>query len=200
MNHYLFEDPSAGILLAVVLEFLLVMTWAIRKQRFHRPLLLLGPALAGLFLLLDRLVQTNREALEDATRRLVQAAEQEDADTIISLLSDSFRHGVVTKEMTEGILRYHLRADKPLIESNRITRLEVTRAGDDGGSVELTVMTNTDQESVYGYYPLIKTRWRFDFVRDPDKQFRLQDLEMTGFGDDEGINVFRKGRLDSGLY
>ena len=69
MNYYLFESPSMGILIAVVVEFLLVMTWAILQGRFRKPLLLIGPALAGLFILLDTLVQTNREALEEARRR-----------------------------------------------------------------------------------------------------------------------------------
>ena len=56
MRYYLFESPSMGILIAVVVEFLLVMTWAIFRERFKKLLLLIGPGLAGLFVLFGTVV------------------------------------------------------------------------------------------------------------------------------------------------
>ena len=61
MSYYLFDNPKMGILIALMLEFLLVMAWLILQERIKKPLLLIGPGLIGLFVLLDMLVQTDRK-------------------------------------------------------------------------------------------------------------------------------------------
>lgn len=199
MNHYLFDNPKMAILIALILEFLLIMAWLIFRERLKKPLLLIGPGLVGLFVLLDVLVQTDREALEEATRQIVRAAQEEDAEGIIEFISEEFSHGSVNREREVALIRYHFDPAKPLIETNRITRLEVTKVADRSGTVEFTVVTNTDQNSVYGYYPLIKTKWRFEFVKDPDGRYRVKDMVMTHLGDSPGFNVYREGRLDRNL-
>lgn len=196
MSYHLFDNPKAGILIALMLEFLLVMAWVIFRERIKKPLLLIGPGLVGLFVLLDVLVQTNREALEDATRRLVQAAEEEDAQGIIDLISEEFSHGSIDKEQVAYFIRHHFDSSKPLIESNRVTRLEVTKVTEQNGTVEFTVITSTEQNSAYGYQPFIKTKWRFDYIKDPDGQYRVNDLIMTNFGNSDGLNVYKASRLD----
>jgi hypothetical protein len=196
MSYYLFDNPKTGILIALMLEFLLVMAWVIVRERIKKPLLLIGPGLVGLFVLLDVLVQTNREALEEATRKMVQAAEDEDAERIIDLISGEFSHGSIDKDRVAYFIRRHFDPAKPLIESNRVTRLEVEKVSEQKGTVEFTVITTTDQRSEYGYQSFIKTKWRFEYVKDPDGQYRVIDLIMTNFGDSEGLNVYTTSRLD----
>jgi len=179
MNYYLFESPSMGILIAVVVEFLLVMTWAILQGRFRKPLLLIGPALAGLFILLDVLVQTDREALEEATRRIVQAAQDENAEGIIALISDKFLHETtMDRDLINRSIRERFPAGKDIINSNRITKLDVIEVNGSGGKVEFSVLTTMGPESKYANV-LQKSRWRFHFTRDADGQYRITNIEMT---------------------
>ena len=179
MSYYLFENPSMGILIAVVVEFLLVMTWAMFRDRFKKPLLLVGPGLAGLFVLLDVLVQTNREELEEATRQVVQAAEEEDAESIIALISDTFLHDAsIDREAINKQIQRRFPADRDIIDNNRITKLEVIEVNESGGKVEFSVLTTMGPESKYTDI-LQKSRWRFHFTRDPDGQYRIHNIEMT---------------------
>ena len=179
MSYHLFDNPKTGILIALMLEFLLVMAWLIFKERIKKPLLLIGPGLVGLFVLLDVLVQTNREALEEATRRIVQAAEDEDAESIIALISDKFLHkATINREQFAQQVQQLFPAKKNLIDSNRVTKLEVTEVNESGGQVEFTVLTTMGPQSKYANM-LQKSRWRFHFTRDPDGQYRITNIEMT---------------------
>jgi hypothetical protein len=179
MSYYLFDNPKMGILIALIAEFLLVMTWAILQGRFRKLLLLIGPVLAGAFILLDVLVHTDREALEEATRQVVQAAEEEDAASIIALISDKFLHEAsITRDVINQQIQQRFPDDKDIIDSNRVTKLEVTEVKESGGKVEFTVLTTMGLQSKYAHI-LQKSRWRFHFTRDPDGQFRINNIEMT---------------------
>ena len=39
MAHYLFEDPTLGFVLAIVLEFLILLAWIFNAERFRKPAL-----------------------------------------------------------------------------------------------------------------------------------------------------------------
>ena len=179
MSYYLFDNPKTGILIALVLEFLLVMAWVIFKERMRKSLLLIGPVLVGLFVLLDVLVQTNREALEEATRRVVQAAEDEDAASIIALISDEFLHETtIDRDQINRSIQERFPADRDIIDSNRVTKLEVIEVNESGGQVEFSVITTMGPGSTYANV-LQKSRWRFHFRRDGDGQYRITNIEMT---------------------
>lgn len=178
MSYYLFDNPMTAILIAVILEFLLMMAWLIFRERIKKPLLLIGPGLVGLFVLLDVLVQTNREALEEATRQIVQAAQEEDADGMIALISDSFLHDTtMDREQFAQLVRQRF-PSKNLIDNNRVTKLEVTEVNEKGGQVAFSVLTTMGPDSVYADM-IQKTRWWFHFVRDTDGQYRIKNIEMT---------------------
>ena len=179
MSYYLFDNPKAGILIALILEFLLVMAWVIFRERIKKPLLLIGPGLVGLFVLLDVLVQTNREALEEATRRIVQAAQEEDAESIIALISDKFLHETtMDRDQMNRSIQERFPSDKDIIDSNRVTKLEVIEVNESGGQVEFSVLTTMGPESQYANV-LQKSRWRFHYTRDADGQYRITNIEMT---------------------
>ncbi len=175
MSYYLFDNPKAGILIALILEFLLVMGWLIFRERIKKPLLLIGPGLVGLFVLMDALVQTNREALEEATRQVVQAAEDEDAEGILAFISDTY---LQNSSLDRETIRQRFPVGKNIIDSNRITKLEVTQVSESGGQVEFSVLTTMGPGSQYANVTQ-KTRWRFHFTRDGDGQYRINDIEMT---------------------
>ena len=86
--YYLFDSPRLGIIIAIVLETIILLGWAFVRQYIKPWYLLAGPVLAGGFLLSDMAVETKREQLENVTRQIVQAVEDENADCFISLLSD----------------------------------------------------------------------------------------------------------------
>jgi hypothetical protein len=198
MGYYLFEDPTMGIVLGVAVEIFLLISWMFMRERFNRLVLLAGPAVMGLFILLDVLVDTNREQLTKTTRQIINAAEEENAEVIIGLLSDNLLiNNSLDKDMVGGIIKWHL--SKPLIAANYTKEILVKSHSDQAGQVEFEVTTNLDPKSSYGVIPLVKSQWRFEYVRDPDGKYRVKDMVMLKLGEDRGIDVFRKQKLNSGL-
>lgn len=188
MSYYLFDNPRLVLALAILLEVGVLVVWAVRRIRPRW--FLLGPVLAGLVLLADGLVETPREQMDRVTREMVQAAEREDAPAIIDRLSASFLHNVlIRKTVVSPLIQHYL--DRPMIDKNQITRLEVLEVRSDGGKVELVVLTFMDRNGPYAEYAsLVKTVWRFDFVRDPDGPFRVCDMELIRINDQPGFDVF----------
>ena len=177
MGYYLFDNLTMGIILACILEFLALVTWMFLRERVNKLYLLIGPGVIGLFVLLDWLVETDREELENTTRVIVQAAEDEDAAAIISLVSDNFLYrNRLNKAKAAGFIKSYLK--RPVIVTNIVRNLIVTQVSQVQGQVEFTALTNFEPEGTYGMVPLLKTHWRLDYVRDPDGQYRLSNLEL----------------------
>jgi len=132
MYYHLFDSPNAGLIIAVLFETVILLAWAFTSGRVKKVYILTGPLLAGLFLLLDYAVDTNREQLERVTRQIVQGAEDEDAAAIINLLSDNLLldNGFRKEQASQAIAH---RLSKPLIATNGIRSLEVTSAGEQTG-------------------------------------------------------------------
>jgi len=191
MGYYLFDSPSMGIILACILEFLALLAWLFVRHKFNKLYLLIGPGVMGLFILLDGLVETNREKLENTTRLIVQAAQEENPEAIISLLSDKFLYrNRLNKAKAAGYIESYLR--RPVIVSNSIRELSVVQVTEQAGRVEFKVLTNFEPEGPYGMAPLLRTTWRFDFVRDSDRRYRVSNLEMLKMQDQAGIDIFSR--------
>jgi len=195
MGHYLFEDATIGIILAVAVEIFLLISWLFMRKKFNKLVLLMGPGIICLFVLMDVLVKTNREHLEETTRKIVKAAQEENADAIISLLSDNLLiNNRLDKPATADIIRWHLA--RPLIAKNYIKELLVKSAHDKSGQVEFEVITNIDPKSSYGIIPIVSSRWLFVYVRDPDGPYRVSNMVMLKLADQAGIDVFKKQKLN----
>jgi hypothetical protein len=190
MDYSVFDSPRLGIALAILVEVVLGILWLSRRERIRRWYLLVGPAIVLLAVLVDWAVETPREKVERVTRQIVQATEDENADLVISLLSDSFEHKTIIKKLTATpVIRGYL--SHPLISNNHIDSLEVVSADREGGEVEFAATTTLDPKSPFSAYaPFVKTKWRFDYIRDPDGQFRVRDITMLKFGDGAGWDVF----------
>ncbi len=142
---------------------------------------------------MDYLVETNREQLERLTRQIVQAAEVENAQEIIDLLSDNLllNNGLDKNGAARAIER---KLDRPLIDANIIRKLLVTSSEDTTGQVEFTVFTTIDRRSNYAIVPAIKTSWLFEYIRENTKQeYRVSNIVMTALNNDKSqiIDVFR---------
>ena len=67
MSYYMFDSIRHAMIVAVIVETIMVLMWAFSQWRWRRWALLAGPLLAGLIILLDYSVETNREQLERLT-------------------------------------------------------------------------------------------------------------------------------------
>jgi len=192
MTHYLFESPVLGLLAAGVIELLTVIVWSMRRDRKSALMLLVGPGVAALFVLLDLLVQTPAEAMEATTRRIVKLAVKEDGQGVIDLLSESFRHKqFVVKAAASPVVRRYLQG--PVIESAGVTYLEVSSARKQGGQVGFTVLAVMDPKGPFAAGGLLKSRWLFTYVRDPDGRYRVRDIELESLNDGPGFDIFTQG-------
>ena len=189
MGYYLFESCGMGIFLACVLEFLALMTWMFMREKFNKLYLLVGPGVIGFFVLMDVLVETNREQLDGATRVIAQAAEDEEAEIIIDLMSNNLLiNKRLTKEAAAQVVRGYL--GTPMITKNNVAELVVKEVNEQGGHVEVALFTTFDPKGNYSLIPLLRTRWRVDFVKDADGQYRVSDIKMLKMEDKQGIDVF----------
>ncbi|MCH9022173.1 MAG: hypothetical protein IID32_05365 [Planctomycetes bacterium] len=182
MGFYLFDNPRLGIIVAVVIELILLLCWVIMPGRVRKSAFLAGPVVAGVFILMDVFVETYREQLEFHTRQVVQAAEDEDAQTIIDLLSDDLLlAGGIDKSRFSKLLESYMSG--PFIRTNIVRKLEVLKAEKAYGQVEVLVITNTDPKGSYAIYSLLKTRWQFDYKRNESDEYKIVDLQLLELND-----------------
>jgi len=189
MGYYLFDSCGMGIFLACVLEFLALVTWMFLREKFNKLYLLVGPGVIGFFVTLDALVETNREQMDAATRAIVLAAEEEQAELIIDLFSNNMMvNKKLNKQAAAQVVRTYF--SKPMITNNKVTELLVKEVNRQQGQVEVALFTSFDPKGDYSMVPLLRTRWRLDFVKDPDGQYRVSDIKMLRLEDKQGIDIF----------
>ena len=180
MAYHLFDNPRMGLLIALLIGIVLFLAWSFTNGWVKKPYLLVGPILAGLFVLLDVVVETNREQLEDITCRIIQAIEDENAPEVISHISDNFLlDNGFDKMRAARVIKNKLA--KPLITKNNISNLHVTKAEDATGEVEFKLTTTLDPKSRYAIIPVITTFWQFDYIRPNDRQFKVRKMTMLWF-------------------
>ena len=175
MGFHLFENPRLGFIIAVAIELILLLWWLIAPHRVNKLSFLAGPLFAGLFILMDLAVVTYREQLEIHTRRVILAAQEEDAQTIIDLLSEDLQMaGGIDKPHFSSVIKAYM--SKPFIRKNSVRNLKILDADEKGGRVEVKIITNTDPKGSYAIYPLVTTQWRFDYKRNKEGQYKIVDL------------------------
>ena len=190
MAYHLFDRPNLGIIIAIILETVILLSLVFAPTRVKKLWLLAGPGLVMLIFALDWLVESNRESLERLTRQVVRAVQDENAGGVIELISDNFLHDSGLQK-TEVAVIIEQRLNKPIIEKNKITKLMVIDALPKSGRVEFSVITIIDRKSSYAIVPLVKSSWRFDFIRDSDDQYRLRNITNLSFNKGPAINIFR---------
>jgi len=178
MSYYVFDSPRWGLLIALVLEVLLVVGYAFSEgRRVKRWWLLFGPALVVVVLVMDRLVETNREQLAHITEEIVRAAEQEDAAGIIRHIHNEIQlPNGVDKAQAAAVIEEKLA--EPLIAENNLERLSVIRVTERLGAVEFKVTTRMEVKSRYAVVPIVTTGWRFDYTRAAGGEYQVTNITM----------------------
>jgi hypothetical protein len=182
MSYHLFDDPKVGLIIALVVQVLMALSWLLARDKIQWYVLLAGPVIVGLVLLLDWLVVTNREELVETTKIIVQAAQDEDAQRIINVLSDDMvmSNGLDKEEVSFVIDRY---LSGPFIQTNFIVDIHVRNDDDQGSVVVLALRTIFDPKSRHGLTSYLRTRWQFDFSRKQGQgPFQVINMEMTEIG------------------
>lgn len=190
MSYYLFDNPTWGIVIAILVEFILILTWIFLRERTNPFTLLAGPVIAGLFLLGDFLVETNREKVEKTVRQLTLYAEQENAEAFLALLSEDIQlpNRMGKEQIAPRVRDFFAR---PIIANNHIYQVRVSQVDDQQAQAELHVTTTLDENSRYRVYaPILTMKWRLDFVREPDNIYRLTNAVMTSLNNSSGVDVF----------
>ena len=195
MRYYLFENPTVGIILALVVEFIMLLVWGFARQRCKKRNLLIGPILVVVLLLVDFLFETSSEAMERVTREVVRAVEEENPQAVLDRISEDFIHSnAIDKEQAGGIIRQRLRG--PLIRKNNIRELQIVSVEEGRGQVNFRVTTLWDENSKYiAYAPGIRSRWKLEFIRDSDGQWRVVDIVNLGINNARPVDVFSGSNL-----
>jgi len=191
MSYYLFDNPKIGIIIALLAEVAVLLCWTFARQRMRAYYFLAGPMILIIVLLLDYFVETDREQLEIHTKTIIKAVEEEDAEAIINLISDKFLFRNYLSKLPASII-IRERLSTPQVQNNIIRKFAVTSVIQDTGKVEFTVVTFFDPKSSYPV-TMVRTSWRFDYIRDQDDVYRLQNISMLTLERDRGktVDVFK---------
>ena len=189
MMEFIFDSGWLGLALGLVLLGAALVGWSIKRYEFNKLWFLPGLAVIVLLGGLDWLVETDREQLRHTTKRVVEAAEEEDAEGVLGelsanlLLDNGFGYAAAA-----GVIRQYL--GKPLIANNMINELEITQVTETRGVVEMTVSTVIDPQSQYALARILRTNWRFTYGKDADGRFRIVNIEMITLNGGEPIDLF----------
>lgn len=184
------ENIRLGIIFAVIAETLILLGWVFMRHRLRWFHWLIGPALLALAWGLDFAIETDPEQLRRITKEVVKAAQDEDAETIIARLHKDLRldNGMNKSSVTRVIQQY---CSQPQISKNILTVLEVARAEPTAGTVNFTAVTTMDPKSPYAVVSVIKSRWRFEYVREPDRPYEITNMIIIDFGDEGPFDIFQ---------
>ncbi len=190
MEYYLFDKPNYGIMAGVIIETIVFVIWVMSQRQYRHLYLLAGPVIIGLAFLMDSLVETKREQLENTTRAIVQFAQDENAQGIIDLLSDQFIFYLIYDKQKFSA-ELNARMDKPLVDSNIVTGLVVKEAAEKSGRVECAILTTFPAGSKYSMYGAGKTKWQFDYIRNENGRYQLSGLIMLSLNNGDPVNPIK---------
>lgn len=124
MFDWLFEGRiSVYAVLAALVVFLLLAWWQMRK-RWLLGSVVLAVALIGLYALLDKVVETDREQIVRKLKEMVAAVSARNLDAAFAHISDQFRsHRGLTKRELRDIARMQL--DNRNVESVQVWDIQI---------------------------------------------------------------------------
>jgi hypothetical protein len=181
---WLFEGrPAVFVVLAAAALVLFVAWWQTRKRYwFYGAVAFL--ALAGLYFLLDRLVETDREQIVRKIEEMSAGVRERNVDRIFAHVSEQFRLNNTDRAAFRAF------ADRA-IRTGQVTEVKAWdfHFDDDFRATERRTVRGTPQEAqlarvrftVKPEGPGITTAGflcRATFIRDPDGQLRLLDFQL----------------------
>jgi hypothetical protein len=156
-----------------VASLLLLLRWQQTRRRTWLFAIVIVAGLAGLYFLLDRLVETGREQIERKLKEMAAGVQARNAEGIFTHISDQFRMGGLDKPTFRRFVDQVLR-------DRQITELEVWQ-------FEVPPTPRSTQLVEVGF--LVKPkggitgnaahyRCQAHFLRDSDGQWRLRDFQI----------------------
>lgn len=91
MFDWIFEGKLSVYVVLGAIAFLFFYLWLRNRKRFQLVVALLAFALMGGYWLLDRAVETEREAVENTVRRMADSVAQKNLDIAFNHISERFR-------------------------------------------------------------------------------------------------------------
>lgn len=185
MPDWLFEGRTAIYVLLAAVAFLALCAWWQTRRRVALITLAFALGLGGLYFLLDRLVETDREQIERKVRLMAAAVQAHSTDSIFSHISESFQRGGTGREAFRSFTENALR-------NSWVNEIEVWgfEFGDDfRSSSQVPIGATTRQAEVAQVSFMVKPKGgrlphepflRCDarFVRDADGQWRLLGFDL----------------------
>lgn len=178
----IFEQPwtlaAIGFWLTVAV-LILSRFWPLKFTRKH---LLIGPALIALGFALDYFVVTDREKIETIMSTLVEATEQEQAEDIIQFLAPNYGDSRHTSPESFSMFCRQI-FSQPQIEENWVPDQQLLLDAPQA-NVWITAVTRLDEANQFtAGLSIIKTAWRLDFRKQPDRSWLIEDIELLEFND-----------------
>ena len=184
ININIFEQPWTLVFIGAWLELTVLIAARFWPLKFTRKHLLIGLALIALAFAVDYLVVTDKEKMETIMATIVKATEEEQAEDIIQFISpdyrDSFHHsGQAFSAFCRQIFSH------PQIEKNWVTQRKL-ELGEARASVWITAITRLDERNQWAAgLTVIKTAWRLEFSKQPDKSWLIDNIEFIELNDQE---------------
>lgn len=172
MFDWLFEGrTTVYVVLIALVAFLLVAWWQTRKRW-----LLLSVAVAagliGLYALLDRLVETDREQIVRKVHEMAAAVNARDLDALFANISDQFRspRGKTKEELRNAVKGY---VDSRIVENVKVWDIVCVEAPSRDGP-PVRVFFRAKSEGMRDL--LADCEAVFDF--DPEQGWRLRSIQL----------------------
>ena len=162
MIQFLLEDTIPLLIVVVLTVVVLGIVWSQYRTPRMRSVFVVGTVIGVLLLLLNRLVETDREAIELAVRRLGVAVEANDLAAIAAGIDDAYAAEGFDKETLLPLIEISLgRID---VEAARLSKFEIEVAGDQA-VVEFQAFCRLRSR---GFEQPVLSRWALDMTRSED--------------------------------
>lgn len=191
MKAFFLDDTYALPLTSGLVVFVLAMAWHWRRTPRSAIALGVGIAIAVLLLAVQKIVVTDREAIDRTVRRLAVAVEMKDFETVTQLIDDDF--GTGGRQKADLIPAIKATLKRLAIEGARLHAMEIDNS-EDHATVEFGVLcrlrfNGLDRPST--------SRWSMVLVR-RDAGWRVTEIHPLKIDGQKiaGLNeVFRLGKL-----
>ncbi len=192
MTAFFLDDTYALPLTAGLVVFALTIAWHLQRTRRSATALGVGIAISVLLLAVQKMVVTDREAIDRTVRRLAVAVETKDFEIVAQLIDDDF--GTGDRKKADLIPAIKATLTRLEIEGARLHAMEID-ISEDYATVEFGVLCRL---RFNGFDRPSTSRWSLVLVR-RDAGWRVREihpLEIDRQKITTGLDeVFRVGKL-----
>ena len=192
MKAFFLDDTYALPLTAGLVVFVLAIAWHWRRTPRSAVALGVGIAVAVLLLVVQKIVVTDREAIDRTVRRLAVAVETKDFEAVAQLIDDDF--GTDGRKKADLIPAIKATLTRFEIEGARLHAMKID-VSEDHATTEFGVLCRL---RFNGFDRPSTSRWSLGLVR-RDAGWRVREinpLEIDGQKITTGLDeVFRVGKL-----